>query len=103
MTHCIIAKFVSSVDAEQKSRIAGEVRELFSGLLSMPGFHEVKVFRNCVERPNRYDLMITVGMDANALKDYDASEPHRLWKLRYGSLLESKAIFDYEPGEAENA
>lgn len=101
MTHYIIAKFVSSVDAAQKARIAEESRELFSGLLSMPGFHGVKVLQNITDRPSRYDLMIIIEMDASALNIYDDSEPHRMWKQRYGSLLQSKAIFDHDPMEAE--
>ena len=101
MIHCILAKFLPSVKPEQKARIAEEVRELFSGLLTQPGFRRVKVLRNCVDRSNRYDILITIDMDASVLETYDASEPHRLWKLRYGGLLESRSIFDYEPEEAE--
>ena len=35
-----------------------------------------------------------MDMDADALPQYDASEPHRRWKEKYGPMLEGKTIFD---------
>lgn len=51
---------------------------------------------NCIDRPNRYDLMITIDMDEEALAAYDASDPHHEWKETFGDLIEKKAIFDYQ-------
>ena len=50
----------------------------------------------CVDRANRYDLMIVLDMDKDALPNWDASDIHHRWKDEYGGLLEKKAIFDYE-------
>ena len=51
---------------------------------------------SCINRPNRYDLMIVLDMDPEALPAYDVSEPHIRWKTEYGSVVETKAIFDCE-------
>ena len=96
MKHCIIAKFVPEITPEEKTRIAEDVEKLFAPVMEISGVHEVKVLRNCIDRPNRYDLMIGITMEKEALEAYDASEAHREWKERYGSLLAQKAIFDYE-------
>ena len=37
-----------------------------------------------------------MDMDAAALPLYDASEPHRTWKEKFGPLLDGKTIFDHE-------
>ena len=47
-------------------------------------------------RENRYDVMIVLEMDRDALPLYDDSEMHHRWKGEFGGLLEKKAIFDYE-------
>ena len=54
------------------------------------------VIANTVDRGNRFDLLIRIDMERNALPDYDESAIHRRWKTEYGPLLEKKAIFDYE-------
>ena len=48
------------------------------------------------EWENRYDLMIEIDMEPEALDAYDRSVWHHQWKEQYGSLLEKKAIFDHE-------
>ena len=54
----------------------------------------MKLHLSCSERPNRYDMMIEMVMEPEALPVYDASEPHLRWKQEYGSHIEAKAIFD---------
>ena len=71
-----------------------EVEAVFRGALDVPGVHEVRVVPNVIDRPNRYDLMIVLTMDRDALPAYDACEAHHQWKQRYGELIEKKAIFD---------
>lgn len=63
---------------------------------TIPGVHGVEVYPCCVDRANRYDLMIVLDMDKDALPNWDASDIHHRWKDEYGDLLEKKAIFDYE-------
>ena len=91
MKHYIIAKLKEGFKAED---IAGPVKNLFEGLLTLDGIHGVEVKTNCVDRANRYNIMIIIDMEPEALERYDVSEPHKAWKARYGEMLESKAIFD---------
>lgn len=94
MKHHIIAKFVP--DLENRAALVAEIERLFAASTQTPGIHSCRVLRNCVRRPNRYDLMIVIDMDADALPLWDASNVHREWKTRFGPLLEAKAIFDCE-------
>ena len=91
MKHYIIVKFKEECN---KNELTGPIRDLFQGVLNVPGVHTVQVKPNCVDRSNRYDLMIEIGMDPEALERYDACETHHQWKETYGELLRSKTIFD---------
>ena len=91
MKHYIVAKLK---DSSKRERLVAPVLSLFENTLSIPGIHNVSVNSCCIDRPNRYDLMIIIDMDEEALPLYDESEPHKTWKREYGDLLESKAIFD---------
>ena len=93
MRHHILVKFIEGTDVD--ARIA-PIREIFAGTLSIPGVRKVEIKRNCVDRPNRYDLMIVLEMDPEALPVYDESEPHKRWKTEYGPITAQKAIFDCE-------
>lgn len=70
------------------------VEEVFAGALDVPGVHRVRVIPNVIDRPNRYDLMIVLQMDKEALPLYDACDAHLRWKQDYGALIAQKAIFD---------
>lgn len=72
------------------------IRALFLETLRIPGIHDVSLYPNIIHRPNRYDLMIVIAMEKEALPAYDASEPHHRWKETYGQYIASKAIFDCE-------
>ena len=91
MKHYIIAKLKEGFKAEE---LAGPVKSLFEELLPLDGIHGVEVKTNCIDRANRYSIMIIIDMDPEALERYDVSEPHKMWKAKYGDMLESKAIFD---------
>ena len=93
MVHYIIAKLA---DSDKAASLVEPVRALFEETLSIPGIHAVRVKPCCIARPNRYDLMIEIEMDKDALPAYDASAPHKRWKEEYGHLLQAKAIFDSE-------
>ena len=93
MRHFIIVKLK---DPKEKEALAGPVKALFDQTLAIPGIHEVKLHLSCSERSNRYDMMIEMVMEPEALPVYDASEPHLRWKQEYGSHIEAKAIFDCE-------
>lgn len=96
MKHDILVKYKPEISKEQKAALIPEITELFGHLTEIEGIHGVQVYPNVVERENRYDLLIEIDMDREALEVYDASVWHYQWKDRYGALLEKKAIFDHE-------
>ena len=93
MKHHIIVKWNEGVD---KRAIADPVRELFSSCTEIEGVHGAEIIENCIERDNRYDLMIVVDMDKDALPAWDGSDVHKAWKSGYGEMIAKKAIFDCE-------
>lgn len=93
MKHYIIAKLKEGVD---RDALIAPVQEIFDGTLAIPGVHGAVVKPCCIDRPNRYDIMIEIDMDREALEAYDHSAPHKKWKEAYGDLLSAKTIFDSE-------
>ncbi len=91
MKHYIIAKWNEGVD---RQAVLAPVKEIFDRTLEIPGIHGVNVIPCCIDRPNRYDIMIEIDMDPEALPAYDASAPHKEWKARYGEHIAAKTIFD---------
>ncbi len=91
MKHHILVKFTEGTDV---AALLEPVRAIFAETLSIPGIHGLELKPSCSDRPNRYDLMIVLDMEPEALPAYDASEPHRRWKAEYGAITEKKAIFD---------
>lgn len=96
MKHDILVKYKPEISKEQKTALIPEISELFENTTEIPGIHGVKVYPNVTERENRYDLMIEIDMEPEALDAYDRSVWHHQWKEQYGALLEKKAIFDHE-------
>ena len=93
MKHHIIVKFEEGTDVQA---LLEPVKAIFEETLSIPGIHGVELKTSCIDRPNRYDLMIAIDMDKEALPAYDVSEPHHRWKDTYGPITAKKAIFDCE-------
>ena len=96
MKHYIIVKFKSEVTREQQSKMLPDIAALFGHLIWVDGITNVDICQNCVERDNRYDLMIEIEMEKDALENYDNCIWHKLWKEKYGKLLAQKTIFDRE-------
>ena len=94
MKHCIIAKYTAGAYARREALLP-RIREIFAVAGEIPGVRGAEVYPNCVARENRYDVMIVLEMDRDALPLYDDSEMHHRWKDEFGGLLEKKAIFDY--------
>jgi len=94
MKHHIIVKFTEQ--AIDKASLEKEIAALFAGADQLPGVHGAHLYPNVIDRPNRYDLMIVVHMDREALPVWDASDIHHRWKEGYGHLIAQKAIFDCE-------
>ena len=91
MKHYIIVKFVEGTDVKA---LVGPVKAIYDETLSIPGVHGVELKLSNSDRANRYDLMIVMDMDKEALPAYDVSEPHIRWKTEYGDRVAKKAIFD---------
>ena len=91
MKHHIIVKFAEGTDYRA---LAEPIREIFEQTLSIPGVRGIDVRLSNSDRQNRYDLMIVMDMDKDALPAYDVSEPHLRWKSEYGGRIAKKAIFD---------
>ncbi len=94
MKHYIIIKFNESVT--DKSSIIPEIKALFAPAAEMPGIRRVDFYTSCMNLPNRYDFMMILDLERDALAVFDNSSIHRIWKEKYGQLLESKTIFDCE-------
>lgn len=94
MKHHIIVKFNET--APELKKMLPRIDQIFSGVLKVPGISGYKLVKNCIARPNRYDLMIIIEMAENALPAYDDCEAHHAWKNEFSSLIEKKAIFDCE-------
>lgn len=95
MKHCIISKFNDSVS--DKAALIDSVKALFAAEPKPEWVRGYEFIANCIDRPNRYDLMIAIDMPADALSNWDASTLHKRWKAEFGDYLAAKAIFDYEP------
>ena len=91
MKHYIIVKFVEGTDVKA---LVGPVKAIYDETLSIPGVHSVDFKLSNSGRANRYDLMIVMDMDKEALPAYDVSAPHLRWKTEYGDRVAKKAIFD---------
>ena len=92
MRHHILVKW----DTTQPRPDLRAIDQLFQQTLEIPGIHSVSLHPNVVARPNRYDLLILLCMERDALAAYDASEAHARWKAEYGARIAQKAIFDCE-------
>ena len=91
MKHYIIVKFTEGTDVKA---LLAPVKEIFDETLSIPGVHGVELKLSNSDRPNRFDLMIEMDMDKEALPAYDVSAPHIRWKTEYGGCVAKKTIFD---------
>ena len=95
MQHHVIVKFNESV--KDKIKLADEIGNLFKGMVgTVEGVHRVSSHKNCIDMDNRYDLMIIVDMEKNALEAYSNSPIHERWINDYPQFLLSKVIMDYE-------
>ena len=93
MRHFIIIKLK---DRDTRPEIAEKARAIFERTLLIDGVDSVEVYENCVDRPNRFDIMIEINMRPEVLPVYDASEAHQDWKRFCDPLLEKKTVFDCE-------
>ena len=92
MKHCILVKFIKSFDWQSE---LSKIATIFDSI-DINGVHKTEYLVNCIDRENRYDLLIRIDMEKEALEKYDMSENHHIWKETYSKYIEKKAIFDYE-------
>lgn len=93
MIHYIIVKWNSDSD---KKALAEKARALYADADKIKGVHGAEIKENVTSRDNRYDLMIALMMDNDALSVWDKSELHLKWKADFGGFIEKKCIFDSE-------
>ena len=91
MKHYIIVKFVEGTDVKA---LVEPVRAIFEETLAIPGIHTLELCVSNSDIANRYDLMIIIDTDKEALPAYASPEPHLRWKSEYGDRIAKKAIFD---------
>ena len=92
MKHCILVKFKKDYDWKNE---LPNIHRIFNGI-NIKGVNFVEYLQNCVDKENRYDLLIRIDMDKESLPLYDACPNHHEWKDNYSQFIEKKAIFDYE-------
>lgn len=96
MNHVMLAKFKKEYSKEQISEMFEDIKGIYDNATKIEGITGVVYHRNCIDRPNRYDISVTIVMEKEALPKWDECQWHHLWKEKYGHTLESKCIFDYE-------
>lgn len=94
MLHRIIVKYTPLVT--DRDAFAEEVLGVFKPLEQMDGIRKVGVVKGLPLAENRWDLMIEIDMEKDALPAYNGSAPHKKWKTEYACFVEKKAIFDCE-------
>lgn len=92
MKHHIIAKYTSEVT--DKAAMLERIKTLFYNAAPIRGVHAYSFYANCVDRENRYDLMIVVELDSDCLLYWDESPLHKAWLSCFGQYVAQKAIFD---------
>lgn len=92
MRHHILIKW--NDQAPDHERLRRDIEALFQAVLAVPGIHRVDVLPSVIDRPNRYNLLILLHMDKDALPAYDACEAHHTFKATYTPYMAQKAIFD---------
>ena len=93
MIHYIIVKWNGEAD---KISLAEKARALYADAAKISVVNMVEIKENVIPRDNRYDLMIALHMDSNALTVWDNSDLHLKWKSDFGGFIEKKCIFDCE-------
>ena len=94
MKHHIIVKL--NKDAHALEEMLPDIEKIFEVVLEVPGVNSYNLVLNCIDRSNRYNLMIVIDMEKSALEAYDNCHAHHMWKDNYSKFIESKAIFDSE-------
>ena len=92
MKHHIIVKWNNKI--ENKSEIIVGIQELFYQSINIEGIDNVHVFQSVIDLSNRFDLMIVLEMEKEALRLFDESLIHQKWKENYSQYIEQKVIFD---------
>lgn len=92
MKHCILVKFKKEFFLDENIE---NIKSIFNSI-NIEGVNYVEFIKNCIDRENRYDLLIRITMEKEALSLYDTCLPHHRWKEEYSSFIDKKAIFDYE-------
>ncbi|MGI5070813.1 hypothetical protein [Treponema pectinovorum] len=99
MKHCILVKFIPEISKKLENSFIEQIQDIFNGTTDIDGVHYVKIFKRCINRDNRADIMIEIDMDKNSLEEFDQSDAHLIWKREYSRFIVEKTIFDFEEGK----
>ncbi|NLB91288.1 MAG: hypothetical protein GX786_08750 [Clostridiales bacterium] len=92
MNHYIIVKYLPHIT--RKEEMYHEIVSLFKEALQLEGIKKVEVYQASVVSDIRYDLMIHMVMEKEALPIFDHSWIHHEWKKNYAQYISHKVIFD---------
>ena len=91
MKHYIIVKFYEDYNYLES---VDNIKTLFNESLEINNINNVEIYVSNSKLSNRYDLMIIMTLDKEALIEFDNSWIHKKWKEDYGKYIENKTIFD---------
>ena len=92
MKHCILVKFIKSFDWQSE---LSKIATIFDSI-DINGVHKTEYLVNCIDRENRYDLLIRIDMEKEALEKYDMSEAVKIMYLNLFDYMENPKIIDPE-------
>lgn len=96
MLHHILVKWNPTVEKHSAAQL---VRAMYAKAKEIPGIRRTVIRENVTPRDNRYDIMIVLDMDDDALSVWDNSALHKQWKAEFGAWIEKKCIFDCDSDE----
>lgn len=98
MRHYILAKF--QADAGDWHGYLPRIREIFGAAGEIPGVRGAAVYPGCVDRENRYHVLIELEMEPSALTTYDESAMHHRWKDEFGRCWRKRQFLTMKDKES---
>lgn len=100
MKHYVLLRFKDHGSDKESSNLsrANISKEILGKLIGeVDGFKDVKVYVNCIDREDNYDLMIEMDLaNEKALNEYLDHPYHKEFIAYMINKIESKVSFDYK-------
>ena len=94
MKHYVIVKWNETVT--DKNEYYKKACDAFAKVVEIDGVLGLNVYKNCNDKPNRFDVMIEIECTNEGLENYDVSQLHQDWKANFTQYMETKTIFDHD-------